>query len=279
MLHNSVLAGNRNNKKAVQYISTKRQMKMNSKSIQETEDKKVIQETVQNKTVVTIKEEQISSREGTSINKKKTKKTPKKDDKDNINSFDSNNNNTTVNKEEKTKSNFMKSIFSKKPKEEKSPPQQYRMSNALLLTLTNFTDCSSIEITNETEVKTDLKASNSIPIIMLNGEEILELDKYIKTSNLKQCLVGGDGLEKCHVDKHNSFYIETEDQFDKKKAFVSIKGPKQPAIKMETRLLDSNLCKFTYWPRKNGVYIVTVKYEDRHVTGSPFNVKSEPVDD
>lgn len=94
----------------------------------------------------------------------------------------------------------------------------------------------------------------------------------IKQGGIMECMVGGKGLHQGYVDTESTFFIKTEEPYDTCSLHVEIKGPKQKPIKITTRLLDENLCTFSYWARRVGYYMIGVKWKGDHVMGSPFDV-------
>ena len=134
----------------------------------------------------------------------------------------------------------------------------------------------------------------SIPTILINGEawngvtdisgdeadgESTESNPLasvgsngIALTGTTECMAGGMGLREGFVDSENTFFIETEERFDNCLLKVEIRGPKQNPIKITTHLLDDNLCSFSYWPRRVGYYMISVKWKGEDIIGSPFDV-------
>jgi len=130
--------------------------------------------------------------------------------------------------------------------------------------------------------------STVIPRILINGKEwdgqtrdrvyteMLydedEEDIITRGTQVEECMAGGMGLSEGFVNAENTFFIETDTPFDNCKLKVDIKGPKQNPIKINSFLLDVNLCSYSYWPRRVGYYLISVQWKGKHITGSPFDV-------
>eukprot|EP00111_Clytia_hemisphaerica_P023905 TCONS_00070419-protein len=136
-------------------------------------------------------------------------------------------------------------------------------------------------------------SNRSIPTILINGEAwngVTDISgdegdgsdesnplasvgsNGIALTGTTECMAGGMGLREGFVDSENTFFIETEEPFDNCLLKVEIRGPKQNPIKITTHLLDDNLCSFSYWPRRIGYYMISVKWKGENIIGSPFDV-------
>ncbi|XP_057314180.1 uncharacterized protein LOC130655440 [Hydractinia symbiolongicarpus] len=168
-------------------------------------------------------------------------------------------------KKKEERRSFIRQMFHHKPNESDG----CRTTKALWSAF-NVTD----SVTHSSEEKRDVE-KKPIPVILINGmlfDDNEQKDKIDTTSNYLACSVGGEGLQYGKIDIENEFYIETESKFDKNKLHVSIKGPKQRPIKIETSMLNRNVCKFLYWPKRVGWYTIYIQWERKHVIGSPFEV-------
>lgn len=52
---------------------------------------------------------------------------------------------------------------------------------------------------------------------------------------------------------------------------MAVEGPSK--VDIQTEDLEDGTCKVSYFPTVPGVYIVSTKFADEHVPGSPFTVK------
>lgn len=97
-----------------------------------------------------------------------------------------------------------------------------------------------------------------------NGNGLTEEELTIGTS--------GDGVFGATVGNPTDFVVHASDCKERVKCglYVCFDGPEKPDIEFD-HLKDGNI-SVTYLPTVPGVYILTVKYNNRHVRGSPFKI-------
>ena len=194
-----------------------------------------------------------------------------------------------------SKKKFVKKIFRKPKNNDSKLEYSNDMTNALRMIFNihdiivdqdNTTEDSERKDNNTRKNSNDNKNKSAtrkksieeekfvIPELLLNGEKLEEVDEDFATIQEQPYSIDGDGLRFAIVEAENSFIIETVEKFDKRKLFLSISGPRQSAIRVDAKIISSNLCKITYWPKRTGIYVITVKWEDNHVIGTPFYVKA-----
>jgi len=81
--------------------------------------------------------------------------------------------------------------------------------------------------------------------------------------------VFGKGLHEGHANHTNEFTVVTRDA-GYGGLSLSIEGPSKADIECQDN--EDGSCLVTYRPTEPGVYIVNVKFADKHVPGSPFTV-------
>ncbi|KYO34434.1 hypothetical protein Y1Q_0021009 [Alligator mississippiensis] len=82
--------------------------------------------------------------------------------------------------------------------------------------------------------------------------------------------VAGPGLREGHTCQPAAFVIDTRDA-GYGGLSLSIEGPSK--VDINTEELEDGTCRVTYCPTEPGSYLVSVKFADQHVPGSPFSVK------
>ena len=98
--------------------------------------------------------------------------------------------------------------------------------------------------------------------------------KIFPGADPSKCKAYGPGLEDGSVGKGSTFTIETRDA-GAGTLKVRLHGVKD-AFKIEIKPVDSQdvrTLRAHYNPRKPGEYLVTIKWSDQHIPGSPFRVK------
>ncbi|XP_029947767.1 filamin B a isoform X1 [Salarias fasciatus] len=81
--------------------------------------------------------------------------------------------------------------------------------------------------------------------------------------------VSGEGLVKGTTFNNSSFVVDTREAGYGGLA-LSIEGPSKVDIKTED--MEEGTCSVTYCPTEPGNYIVSIRFSDEHVPGSPFTV-------
>ncbi|KAG4065284.1 hypothetical protein HA402_012726 [Bradysia odoriphaga] len=97
----------------------------------------------------------------------------------------------------------------------------------------------------------------------LNDNGLTDSESIISTS--------GDGVSTAIAGHPTAFVVNASDCKGNVKCglYVAFDGPEKPQIEFE-HLKNGNIC-VTYLPSAAGEYTLTVKYNDRHVRGSPFH--------
>ncbi|XP_006631014.2 filamin-B isoform X2 [Lepisosteus oculatus] len=80
----------------------------------------------------------------------------------------------------------------------------------------------------------------------------------------------GQGLVEGHTFEMSDFIVDTRDAGYGGLA-LSIEGPSK--VDIQTEDLEDGTCGVAYCPTEPGIYIVSIKFADEHVPGSPFTVK------
>lgn len=194
-----------------------------------------------------------------------------------------------------SKKKFVKNIFRKPKNNDSKLEYSNDMTNALRMIFnihdiivdqdkttgdSKRKDNNTRKTSNDNQIKSTTRRKSIeeekfvIPELLLNGEKLEEVDENYASFQEQPYSIDGDGLHFAIVEAENIFVIETVEKFDKRKLFLSISGPRQNAIRVDTKTVSTNLCKITYWPKRTGIYVITVKWEDNHVIGSPFYVKA-----
>ena len=191
------------------------------------------------------------------------------------------------NKNIKQRKGFIKQIFQNKSKDREMVKKGlWSVVHMVKGIAPDITQTGHLPGTNHTydhppsEHNTD---KTTTPIILINGVHMPdtideEIEEELNRRNIENifdhldsnCCVSGDGIISGVENEPNIFFAQTENNFDKEKLHVSIKGPKQQAMRTESELVEFNRCQFTYWPRRTGYYTIYVRWEGKHVIGSPF---------
>ncbi|XP_044843971.1 filamin-A-like [Mauremys mutica] len=82
--------------------------------------------------------------------------------------------------------------------------------------------------------------------------------------------VSGPGLSEGRTFEPAEFLIDTRDA-GYGGLSLSIEGPSK--VDINTEDLEDGTCRVTYCPTEPGNYIISIKFADQHVPGSPFSVK------
>ncbi|CAF0854285.1 unnamed protein product, partial [Didymodactylos carnosus] len=82
--------------------------------------------------------------------------------------------------------------------------------------------------------------------------------------------VFGRGLQEGYANQTNDFTVITRDA-GYGGLSLSIEGPSKADIECHDN--EDGSCLVTYKPTEPGIYIINIKFADKHVTGSPFTVK------
>uniref|UniRef100_G3NI02 Filamin B n=1 Tax=Gasterosteus aculeatus TaxID=69293 RepID=G3NI02_GASAC len=85
-----------------------------------------------------------------------------------------------------------------------------------------------------------------------------------------QVKVGGDGLVRGTTFSNSSFVVDTRDAGYGGLA-LSIEGPSK--VDIQTEDVEDGTCRVTYCPTEPGNYIVSIRFAEEHVPGSPFTVR------
>ena len=98
--------------------------------------------------------------------------------------------------------------------------------------------------------------------------------KIYPGADASKCRAYGPGLEDGHVGRASSFMIETRDA-GAGTLQVRLHGVRD-AFKIDIKPVDQRdirTLKANYNPRKPGDYLVTIKWSEKHIPGSPFRVR------
>ncbi|MGH0123638.1 UNVERIFIED_CONTAM: hypothetical protein FKN15_012778 [Acipenser sinensis] len=82
--------------------------------------------------------------------------------------------------------------------------------------------------------------------------------------------VFGPGLQEARTFEMTDFIVDTRDAGFGGLA-LSIEGPSK--VDIQTEDVEDGTCKVSYCPTEPGVYLVSIRFADEHVPGSPFTVK------
>ncbi|XP_041080791.1 filamin-B isoform X1 [Polyodon spathula] len=82
--------------------------------------------------------------------------------------------------------------------------------------------------------------------------------------------VFGPGLQEARTFEMTDFIVDTRDAGFGGLA-LSIEGPSK--VDIQTEDVADGTCKVSYCPTEPGVYLVSIRFSDEHVPGSPFTVK------
>ncbi|XP_076844602.1 filamin B a isoform X2 [Brachyhypopomus gauderio] len=103
--------------------------------------------------------------------------------------------------------------------------------------------------------------ANSPIVIMVVQSEIGDANRV---------KVFGQGLVEGHTFEMSDFVVDTRDAGYGGLA-LSIEGPSK--VDIQTEDMDDGTCGVSYCPTEPGTYIVSIRFADEHVPGSPFSVK------
>ncbi|XP_069501558.1 filamin-A isoform X4 [Ambystoma mexicanum] len=109
--------------------------------------------------------------------------------------------------------------------------------------------------------KNGLHIPNSPVKVMISQSEI---------GDAKRVRVSGPGLTEGRTFETSEFIIDTREA-GYGGLSLSIEGPSK--VDINTEDLEDGTCKVTYCPTEPGNYIITIKFADQHVPGSPYSVK------
>ena len=118
---------------------------------------------------------------------------------------------------------------------------------------------------------------------LVNTEEIGSLENLYQTK-ASQCIAEGKGLEEATVGTEAQFVLTTRNAQGKHcynkhdRVTAEIRDEQGRECATEVRINDNKFgsYKFSYSPKEQGRYKVTVKVNGGHVLGSPFTVKVQP---
>nr|XP_033781692.1 filamin-B isoform X2 [Geotrypetes seraphini] len=82
--------------------------------------------------------------------------------------------------------------------------------------------------------------------------------------------VSGPGLREGRTFEMSEFIVDTRDA-GYGGLSLAVEGPSK--VDIQTEDLDDGTCRVSYCPTEPGVYIVSIKFADDHVPGSPYTVK------
>lgn len=101
-----------------------------------------------------------------------------------------------------------------------------------------------------------------------------------KKNEPSACSVSGDGLEAAIAGKPAKFLVRTKSPdlvgLDVDIARIitdSTSDISADNIPLEFECVEENLHSVTYQPKKEGEYLLAIKWKGSHVTGSPYTVK------
>ncbi|XP_038628402.1 filamin-B isoform X2 [Tachyglossus aculeatus] len=86
----------------------------------------------------------------------------------------------------------------------------------------------------------------------------------------RRAKVSGRGLTEGRTFEMSDFIVDTRDA-GYGGISLAVEGPSK--VDIQTEDLEDGTCKVSYFPTVPGVYIVSTKFADEHVPGSPFTVK------
>lgn len=86
----------------------------------------------------------------------------------------------------------------------------------------------------------------------------------------RRAKVYGRGLSEGRTFEMSDFIVDTRDA-GYGGISLAVEGPSK--VDIQTEDLEDGTCKVSYFPTVPGVYIVSTKFADEHVPGSPFTVK------
>ncbi|XP_069507070.1 filamin-A-like isoform X2 [Ambystoma mexicanum] len=109
--------------------------------------------------------------------------------------------------------------------------------------------------------KNGLHIPNSPITVMISQSEIGDASRVI---------VSGPGLTEGRTFETSEFIIDTREA-GYGGLSLSIEGPSK--VDINTEDLEDGTCKVTYCPTEPGNYIITIKFADQHIPGSPYSVK------
>ncbi|XP_078520736.1 filamin-A isoform X1 [Lissotriton helveticus] len=109
--------------------------------------------------------------------------------------------------------------------------------------------------------KNGLHIPNSPITVMISQSEI---------GDASRVRVSGPGLTEGRTFETSEFVIDTREA-GYGGLSLSIEGPSK--VDINTEDLEDGTCKVTYCPTEPGNYIITIKFADQHVPGSPYSVK------
>uniref|UniRef100_A0A8C8S3S3 Filamin A n=1 Tax=Pelusios castaneus TaxID=367368 RepID=A0A8C8S3S3_9SAUR len=111
--------------------------------------------------------------------------------------------------------------------------------------------------------------------IKRNGQHIPNSPMTVTISqseigNASRVRVSGPGLSEGRTFEPAEFVIDTRDA-GYGGLSLSIEGPSK--VDINTEDLEDGTCRVTYCPTEPGSYLISIKFADQHVPGSPFSVK------
>ncbi|XP_074872775.1 filamin-A isoform X3 [Carettochelys insculpta] len=111
--------------------------------------------------------------------------------------------------------------------------------------------------------------------IMRNGQHVPNSPITVTISqseigDASRVRVSGPGLSEGRTFEPAQFLIDTRDA-GYGGLSLSIEGPSK--VDINTEELEDGTCRVTYCPTEPGNYIISIKFADQHVPGSPFSVK------
>uniref|UniRef100_A0A452VEC9 Filamin B n=1 Tax=Ursus maritimus TaxID=29073 RepID=A0A452VEC9_URSMA len=109
--------------------------------------------------------------------------------------------------------------------------------------------------------KNGSQGANSPVSIMVVQSEI---------GDARRAKVYGRGLSEGRTFEMSEFIVDTRDA-GYGGISLAVEGPSK--VDIQTEDLEDGTCKVSYFPTVPGVYIVSTKFADEHVPGSPFTVK------
>ncbi|KAM6470409.1 filamin-B isoform 2-T2 [Liasis olivaceus] len=111
--------------------------------------------------------------------------------------------------------------------------------------------------------------------IMKNGSHVPNSPVSImvvqsEIGDASRARVSGRGLVEGHTFEMCDFIVDTRDA-GYGGISLAVEGPSK--VDIQTEDLDDGTCRVSYFPTVPGVYIVSTKFADEHIPGSPFTVK------
>ena len=92
-------------------------------------------------------------------------------------------------------------------------------------------------------------------------------------ADASKCKAYGPGLEDGFVGNERTFTIKTKDaRTETLNVSLRIHGVTD-VFKIETKWIDRYTCNARYSLRKPDVYLITIKWADKNIPGSPFHIK------